>query len=328
MSEPEATERPETAVPPPHSAAPAAGTTAATSDDEQIRKVYAKDLRAGETVHTVFKVESRERHTSRSGKVWLAMTLVDRTGSVDARVFENVDAAEGAFTTGDYLLLKGRLGTFHGRLQLVVDRLERLDPEPIDPTEFHFVAPPPPAPSRPAQAESPKRPLAEVGEPVRDDGTFSHKQTRQRVLRLLDNPSVAQALDFLLRQLDARIDERIAARLGGATIGAEPERSAPAERERHDRPERKGRGGRGADHRGASSSRAGEAGGGPAVEVKHGGHRSEGRGDAKRDPSLPVSLAFKPLDQLIPAAAAPSAPAAGAASAPTTTPTAPAESGA
>ena len=113
-----------------------------TNSDERIRKIYVKDLKLGEAIHTVFRAARKEKHTSRGGKSFLALTLVDRTGEVDGRVFDNVEAADQAFSADDYLLVKGKIGHFHGKSQVVIDRLERLDAGPIDAAEFAFTPAP------------------------------------------------------------------------------------------------------------------------------------------------------------------------------------------
>lgn len=237
-----------------------------SSSDEQIRKIYAKDLKNGEVVHTVFKATRKEKAASRAGKPYLALTLTDRTGELDGRVFENVEAADGAFAQGDYLLLKGRVGQFHGKTQIVIDRLERLDPEPIDPKEFEYTAPP----AAEAKEKEPReaREAKEAREPK--DEAHSHKAARQRLLKLLDNPTIALGLDALLSQLEKQIEDRVVARLQGAPL-------APN-------------------------------GGGPRVEKKPRPPRPDKPADAKepakaeaprRDGSLPEGLAFKPFKALV-----------------------------
>ncbi|MCA2979826.1 MAG: hypothetical protein INH41_31845 [Myxococcaceae bacterium] len=234
------------------------------SDDERIRKTYVKDLKSGEAVRTVFKATRKERASSRAGKPYLSLTLTDRTGQVDGRVFENVEAADGAFAAGDYLLLDGRVGAFHGKTQIVVDRLERLDPEPIDPAEFEFVAPVSQAPKeREKRAEKPERP---------DDDAPSHKAARQRLLKLLDHPPIALGLDALLTHLEKQIEERVVARLSGQPLPAPGAGPRVEKKARPPRPER------------AEAHRAAE---GDKPEV------------ARRDGALPEGLAFKPFKALI-----------------------------
>ncbi|MGZ3446916.1 MAG: OB-fold nucleic acid binding domain-containing protein, partial [Myxococcaceae bacterium] len=127
--------------------------------DEVVRKVYVRDLRDKQPVHTVFKVTRKARVTARSGKVFLVVGLGDRTGEVDARVFEQVDALEPTFQTGDLVLIRGHVTHFQGKPQILLETVDRLDPEPIDPAEFE-VPPPPPAPApaptpTPASAHAP-----------------------------------------------------------------------------------------------------------------------------------------------------------------------------
>lgn len=241
--------------------------------EERIRKVYAKDLKNGDAVLTVFRATGKERHTSRAGKTYLALTLVDRTGEVDARIFENVDVANTAVADGDYLLVQGKVGTFHGKLQVVVDRLERLDPEPIDEREFTFVKPAEP----PAEEKERTKKSDEGG-----SGAPRELKLPRRLQRMLAEPQLAQALDAFLGYVERLVDERVAARLGGEK-GEKPERA-----ERPERGEKRPRGPK-VEHRPARDAERSEA----KAEGK------ESKPEVKRDPSLPEGLAFKPFSQLV-----------------------------
>jgi 3'-5' exoribonuclease len=127
------------------------------SEVETVRKVYVKDLREKQPVHTVFRVTQKQKISARSGKVFLAVTLADRTGEVDARVFDQVEAAEALFQAGDHLLVRGEVISFHGKSQVVIHALEKLDPEPLDPKEFTPPPAPAPAPPRPDRPSSASR---------------------------------------------------------------------------------------------------------------------------------------------------------------------------
>lgn len=224
-----------------------------------------KDLKLGEAIHTVFRAARKEKHNSRGGKSFLALTLVDRTGEVDGRVFDNVDAADQAFSADDYLLVKGKIGQFHGKSQVVIDRLERLDPGPIDAAEFAFT---------PAPVVERTTPSAQaLHEPVREEAAPKVHLSR-RLAKLLENPQVAQALDVLVAQLEKTIEERIHAKAGLPP----PVRTERPPRERKPR--------------------------GPRVEHKpktEGGHEAAAapKHEPKRDPSLPEGLAFKPFNALV-----------------------------
>ena len=53
--------------------------------EETVRKVYAKDLKEKDRVNTVFRVTQKSKVTARSGKVFLAVSLGDKSGEMDAR---------------------------------------------------------------------------------------------------------------------------------------------------------------------------------------------------------------------------------------------------
>lgn len=239
-----------------------------SNSDERIRKIYVKDLKLGEAIHTVFRAARKEKHTSRGGKAFLALTLVDRTGEIDGRVFENVGAADQAFSADDYLLVKGKIGQFHGKSQVVIEQLERLDPGPIEASEFAFT----PAPPAPAPEKHEK--------PAREPREEPKVHLSRRLARLLENPQVAQALDALAAQLEKAIERQVEERHGKP--GAAPLRDRP------ERPERKPRGERGGER------------GGPRVEHKPHADKLEGKpAEPKRDASLPEGLAFKPFNALV-----------------------------
>ncbi|MBX7099843.1 MAG: hypothetical protein K1X89_19160 [Myxococcaceae bacterium] len=226
--------------------------------EEQIRKVYARDVKTGDAVHTVFKAEKPQKQTSRGGKTFLTLHLVDRTGRLDARVFEQVEKAESAFRDGDYLLVKGRGIAFHGKPQVVIDTLERLDPTPIDPAEFAA----PPEPKHEAEGHKEHRePKAPKG------GSGGAKDLRARLHAVLDDPQLNKVIDVLSRHLEAYIEERIAARLGG-------EDHAPKAR----KPK--------VEHR-------------PRVDEPRHEPKPSAKPPPERDPSLPKELAFKPFNLLV-----------------------------
>jgi len=168
--------------------------------DEVVRKVYARDLRDKQPVHTVFKVTRKARTTARSGKVFLVVGLGDRTGEVDARVFDRVDVVEPTFQAGDLVLVRGHVTQFQGRPQILLEQVDRLDPEPIDPAEFEVPpAPPvptPPAPSAQAATPAQPRPAHETPRPAAD-GARAVSQIRELVERVGDPHVKALLLAFL-----------------------------------------------------------------------------------------------------------------------------------
>jgi 3'-5' exoribonuclease len=88
-------------------------------------------------VEGVYAVAKKRRLRTRSGSSYLALELVDPSGRIDARVWNDVDLLDRRFDEGDAVRVLGRVEKFRDRLQLEVRSLEpepRADPTALAPT--------------------------------------------------------------------------------------------------------------------------------------------------------------------------------------------------
>ncbi len=72
----------------------------------------------------VFAVARKERRRTRAGAPYLALELVDSSGRIEARVWDDVELLDRRFQQGDAVRVLGRVERFGGRLQLQVRALE------------------------------------------------------------------------------------------------------------------------------------------------------------------------------------------------------------
>jgi 3'-5' exoribonuclease len=75
-------------------------------------------------VEGVYAVARKQRLRTRSGSPYLALELVDPSGRIDARVWNDVDLLDGRFAEGDAVRVLGRVERFRDKLQLEVRSLE------------------------------------------------------------------------------------------------------------------------------------------------------------------------------------------------------------
>jgi 3'-5' exoribonuclease len=76
-------------------------------------------------VEGIYAVARKQRLRTRNGSSYLALELVDPSGRIDARVWNDVDLLDGRFDEGDAVRILGRVERFRDRLQLEVRSLER-----------------------------------------------------------------------------------------------------------------------------------------------------------------------------------------------------------
>ncbi len=88
------------------------------------------ELTEDRVVEGVYAVRMKRRLHTKSGAAYLALELVDPTGTIEARVWKDVELLDGRFGEGDAVRVLGRVEKFRDRLQLDVRSLEAADVDP------------------------------------------------------------------------------------------------------------------------------------------------------------------------------------------------------
>ena len=94
------------------------------------------DLVENRVVEGVYAVARKRRLRTRAGAPYLALELVDPSGRLEARVWNDVDLLDARFGEGDAVRVLGRVERFRDRLQLEVRSLEAqadVDPASLAP---------------------------------------------------------------------------------------------------------------------------------------------------------------------------------------------------
>ncbi|MGH3001537.1 MAG: HD domain-containing protein [Gaiellaceae bacterium] len=88
------------------------------------------ELAEDRVVEAVYAVRTKRKLRTRGGASYLALELVDPTGRIEARVWNDVELLDGRFAEGDAVRVLGRVERFRDRLQLDVRSLEAAEADP------------------------------------------------------------------------------------------------------------------------------------------------------------------------------------------------------
>ncbi len=88
------------------------------------------ELEEDRVVEAVYAVRLKRKLRTKSGASYLALELVDATGRIEARVWNDVELLDGRFDEGDAVRVLARVEKFRDRLQLDVRSLEAADVDP------------------------------------------------------------------------------------------------------------------------------------------------------------------------------------------------------
>jgi 3'-5' exoribonuclease len=81
------------------------------------------DLTPGQSVQGVFLVQSKEVRQKKTGEPYLSLVLMDRSGTVDAKMWDNVPGVLDKFERDDFVKVRGEAHLYQNRVQLTVHGL-------------------------------------------------------------------------------------------------------------------------------------------------------------------------------------------------------------
>ncbi|MGO9863309.1 MAG: 3'-5' exoribonuclease YhaM family protein [Terriglobales bacterium] len=87
-------------------------------------------------VTSSFVVASKQVKAKKNGEPYLALTLADRTGQIEAKMWDNVEEFVDTFEQDDFLKIKGLVNKYKNRFQLTIHKLRRMEEAEIDFTDY------------------------------------------------------------------------------------------------------------------------------------------------------------------------------------------------
>ena len=99
-------------------------------------KQLIKDLEPGAEVKSAFIVSRKELRKTKAGAPYLALELADKSGKIDARLWDGVGRYKDTFAEKDYVAVSGRVEKYRDQLQVVVNSLRRCGDDEVDAGDF------------------------------------------------------------------------------------------------------------------------------------------------------------------------------------------------
>ena len=101
-----------------------------------MKSPYVSDLEPNQTFTATFLVLSKEVRQKRSGEPYLSLLVGDRTGDLDAKMWDNAAEAVEIFARDDFIRVRGLLQVHQNRPQLTIHKLERVGEDEVDLADY------------------------------------------------------------------------------------------------------------------------------------------------------------------------------------------------
>ncbi len=130
------------------------------------------------TIITSFVVASKQVKPKKNGDPYLALTLSDRSGQIDAKMWDNVADALGTFEQDDFVKVRGLINRYNNRFQLTIYKIRKAGEGEVDYADY--------LPACPRDIDELWRTLTDYV------ASFQDANLRALIQAFLDDPQIAQ----------------------------------------------------------------------------------------------------------------------------------------
>jgi 3'-5' exoribonuclease len=142
-----------------------------------MKKPFVSDLTGEQTITGFFLVYAKEVRSTKEGKAYLRMELGDRTGTIEARMWNKFELSTQDISRDDFVKAEGRIEVYRDKPQLALIQVRKAKPEEIELADF--------LPHTKEDVEKMYAQLQEYGKSIRNPWL------QQLVLGILSDTSIA-----------------------------------------------------------------------------------------------------------------------------------------
>lgn len=101
-----------------------------------MKKTFVEQIKERDIVESPFLVRDKTLAMAKNGKPYLTLKLMDRTGEVEGRIWDNAERISEQFAKDDFVHVSGKASVYLGKMQLIIQELEQLDDSRVDLANF------------------------------------------------------------------------------------------------------------------------------------------------------------------------------------------------
>jgi 3'-5' exoribonuclease len=97
---------------------------------------FIESLREGERINDVYLCKYKQSAVTKNGKPYENVILQDKTGTIDAKIWEPNSMGIDDFDMMDYVAVVGDVSSFQGALQVSIKRVRKVREGEYDPANY------------------------------------------------------------------------------------------------------------------------------------------------------------------------------------------------
>lgn len=99
-------------------------------------KQFIADIKDRDLVNGAFLVKDKIMAMAKNGKPYMNLRLMDKSGDVDAKIWDNVDVLDKLFEKDDFVQVRGKASVYMNKMQVVVAEISKIAEEQVNLADF------------------------------------------------------------------------------------------------------------------------------------------------------------------------------------------------
>jgi 3'-5' exoribonuclease len=97
---------------------------------------FVVEIKPDQNINALFLVLAKDIRQKKSGDPFLSLTLADKTGELDAKMWDNAAEVMDTFDRDDFVKVKGLTQNFQNRLQLTIHKLQKVADADVEVADY------------------------------------------------------------------------------------------------------------------------------------------------------------------------------------------------
>ena len=99
-------------------------------------KIFVKEIHDRDPVNSIFLVKDKITAMAKNGKPYLTLRLMDKSGEIEGRVWDNADEVGATFHKDDFIAIRAKASVYLGKMQLIVAQIRRIPDAEVTLADF------------------------------------------------------------------------------------------------------------------------------------------------------------------------------------------------
>jgi 3'-5' exoribonuclease len=101
-----------------------------------LTKIFVKEIHDRDLVSSVFLVKDKITAMAKNGKPYLTVRLMDKSGEIEGRVWDNADEVSATFGKDDFISIRAKASVYLGKMQLIIAQLKVVPDAEVNLADF------------------------------------------------------------------------------------------------------------------------------------------------------------------------------------------------